>query len=99
MKRIINDEIKFLKHLNKELADQIRERDDQIRFLQNENAKLTELLYEARANEGRGVLERACDTIIKGLNTFIETLPQMPSDRLIELYELSTNEYAEDPEP
>lgn len=99
MKRIINDEIKFLKHLNKKLADQIRERDDQIRFLQNENSTLIEHLLQARANEGRGVLERACDTIIKGLNTFIETLPQMPSDRLIELSKNKDAEDAENAEP
>lgn len=72
MKKIISQEIKALKIIIKHQAERII-------MLQAENENLRQLLYEARKNEGRGALERACDALSKGISAACKKINIFPT--------------------
>ena len=84
MRKITNQEIKALKII-------IKHQTERIIRLQSENEDLRKSLYEARANEGRGVLEQAVDAISKGIAEACKKIKMFPT-----IYDENDSE---DPEP
>ena len=72
MRKITNQEIKALKII-------IKQQTERIIMLQDENENLYKLLYEARLNEGRGVLERAVDAISQGIAEACKKINMFPT--------------------